>query len=170
MALLDAKEYDPRPRQRMLRLIGAAVALVVIALVFLWVFRYWPQEQVINRFFEALVHKDFDAAFGVYNADPDWKQHAAKYNQYPLPQFMQDWGPSSEFGSIVSHKIECAKGTGSGVILAVTVNGQHCPAGGAADAKPAYKEQCSQTTFMWVEDKTRALTIAPLPLKCGVLR
>jgi hypothetical protein len=170
MALLDAKEYDPRPRQRIMRLIGVAAALAVVALVFLWVFRYWPQERVINRFFEALAHKDFDAAFGVYNADPDWKQHAAKYNQYPLPQFMQDWGPSSEFGAIVSHKIECSKGTGSGVIVAVTVNGQHCPGGGTADAKTAYKEQCSQTTFMWVEDKTRALTIAPLPLKCGVLR
>jgi hypothetical protein len=169
MALLDAKEYDPRPRQRMLRLLGAFAALVVIALVFLWVFRYWPQERVINRFFDGLEHKNFDAAFGIYNADPDWKQHPAKYNQYPLPQFMQDWGPSGEFGTIVSHKIECAKGTGSGVILAVTVNGQHCLVAGAADAKPAYKEQCSQTTFMWVEDKTRTLSISPLPLKCGVL-
>jgi hypothetical protein len=143
---------------------------VVVALVFLWVYLYWPQERVINRFFEALERKDFDAAFGIYKADPDWKQHAAKYNQYPVPQFMEDWGPSSEFGAIVSHKIECAKGTGSGVILAVTVNGQHCPVGGAADAKPTYKEQCSQTTFMWVEDKDRTLSISPLPLKCGVLR
>ena len=169
MALLDAKEYDPRPRQRIWRLVGLVAALVVAALVFWWIFRYWQEERIINRFFEAIERKDFDAAYGIYNADPDWKQHAAKYNQYSLPQFMQDWGPASEFGAIVSHKIDCAKGTGSGVIVAVTVNGQHCPVSASADATPAYKEQCSQTTFTWVETKARTLTLSPLPLKCGTL-
>jgi hypothetical protein len=176
MALLDAKEYDPRPRQRMWRLLGAIV-IIAVAWFILWFFpiipwfyRYGSQEGAINGFVQALEKKDFDGAYGVYFADPDWKQHAAKYNQYPLPQFLQDWGPSSEYGAIVSHRIACSKGTGSGVIVAVTINGQHCPVTPAADAKPAYKEQCSQTTFMWVEDKTRTLSISPLPLKCGVLR
>src|SRR5262245_50731385 len=106
---MDAKEYDPRPAQLVWRLVGLTAALVVVALALLWFFRYWRQERVVNEFFSALQRKDFDAAFGIYNADPGWKQHPEKYSRYPLPQFMQDWGPSSEYGTIVSHKIACAK-------------------------------------------------------------
>ena len=155
MALMDAKEYDPRPAQRRWRLIGAAAAVAVAALAFWWFFRYWPEERVVNRFFEALERKDFDAAYGIYNADPDWKQHAAKYDQYPLPQFMLDWGPSSEYGAITSHRIDCAKEpdkkdfqSPSGVIVTVIVNGR------------------SQGTSLWVEKKTKTLTLSPFELQC----
>lgn len=155
MALMDAKEYDPRPAQRRWRLIGAVAAVAVAALVFWWFFRYWPEERVVNRFFEALERKDFDAAYGIYNADPDWKQHASKYDQYPLPQFMLDWGPSSEYGGITSHRIDCAKEpdkkdfqSPSGVIVAVIVNGR------------------SQSTSLWVEKKTKTLTLSPFELQC----
>jgi hypothetical protein len=167
---MDAKEYDPRPAQRMRRLIGAAAVLVVAALVFWWFFRYWPQERVVNQFFSALERKDFDAAYGIYNADPDWKQQAAKYDQYPLSQFVRDWGPSSDYGAIVSHKIACAKGTGSGVIVAVNVNGHDCPVAATAGNASGHTAECSQTAFTWVENKTRTLTLSPLPLKCGILR
>ncbi len=151
MALLDAKEYDPRPAQRIRRLIGVVAALVVAALVFWWFFRYWPEERVVNKFFQALERKDFDAAYGIYNADPDWKQHAAKYDKYSLSQFTLDWGPSSEYGVITSHKIDCAKEppNASGVIVMVSVNGR------------------SEETSMWVEKQTKTLTSpAPRELQC----
>jgi hypothetical protein len=176
MALLDAKEYDPRPRQRLWRLVAAVLILGVVWFILWywpiipWFYRYGSQERAINNFFQALENKDFDRAYGIYNADPDWKQHPAKYNQYPLPQFMQDWGPSSEYGAITSHKIACSKGTGSGVIVAVNLNGRNCPVTPAAGGTPEFKAECSQTTFTWVEGKTRTLTLSPLPLKCGVLR
>jgi hypothetical protein len=167
---MDAKEYDPRPAQRMRWLIGTVAVLAVAALVFWWFFRYWPQERVVNEFFTALERKDFDSAFAIYNADPDWKQDPGKYDQYPLPQLVRDWGPSSDFGTIVSHQIACAKGTGSGVIVAVTVNGRNCPVAATSGSASESKAECSQTAFMWVENKTRTLTLSPLPLKCGVLR
>jgi hypothetical protein len=149
MALMDAKEYDPRPAQRRWRLIGLAVAVAVGACVFRWFFRYWPEERVVNKFFEAIERKDFDAAYGIYFADPDWRQHPAKYNQYPPPQFMQDWGPSSEYAVIATHKIDCAteptkkeSRSPSGVIVAVTVNGR-------------------SQTLLWVEKKDKTITLAP---------
>ena len=155
MALFDAKEYDPRPRQRMWRLIGLAAALAVTAFLFWWFFRFWPEERVVDRFFEAIERKDFDTAYGIYNADPSWKQHAAKYNQYPLPQFVLDWGPSSEYGVITSHKIDCSKEpekrgfqSASGVIVTVVINGR------------------SQGTSLWVEKKTKTLTLSPWELQC----
>jgi hypothetical protein len=151
MALLDAKEYDPRPAKRRNRLIILAIVVVAAALAIWWMFRYWPQERVVNKFFEALERKDFDAAYGIYNADPDWKQHSEKYNQYPLPQFMLDWGPSGDYGVITSHKIDCAKEppNASGVIVMVIVNGR------------------AQETSMWVEKKAKTLTSpAPRELQC----
>jgi hypothetical protein len=155
MSLLDAQEYDPRPAQRMRRLIALGAALIVAGLLLWWIFRNWPEEHVVDRFFSALERKDFDAAYGIYNADPDWKQHAAKYNQYPLPNFMLDWGPSSEYGVITSHKIDCSKEpdkkgfqSPSGVIVTVIINGR------------------SQPTSLWVEKKSKTLTLSPWELQC----
>jgi hypothetical protein len=154
MALMDAKEYDPKPARRRRRLIIAAVVVAVAALVFWWFFRYWPEERVVNKFFEALERKDFDAAYGIYFADPAWKQHAAKYNQYPLPQFMLDWGPSSEYATITSHKIDCSTEpkkrdfqSPSGVIVVAIVNGRY-------------------HTPLWVEKKDKTLTPSPIDVQC----
>jgi hypothetical protein len=154
MALMDAKEYDPRPARRRRQLIIAAVVVGVAALAFWWFFRYWPEEHVVNKFFEALERKDFDAAYGIYFADPNWKQHAAKYNQYPLPQFMLDWGPSSEYGVINAHKIDCVTEpakrefrSASGVIVVVIVNR-------------------SRITPLWVEKKDKTITLSPFEVQC----
>jgi hypothetical protein len=151
MGLMDAKEYDPRPARRRLRIIIALVALIVVPfLVWRIFFYYWQEKHAVNQFFEALEHKDFDTAYGVYHADPDWKQHPEKYNQYPFPQFKLDWGPSGDYGAITSHKIECVKEppsknfrSSSGLIVNVTLNGR------------------AQETSMWVEKKTKTLTLNP---------
>ena len=155
MALLDAKEYDPRPAQRRRR---AAVIVIVIALaafIFWWFFRYYPEKQAINRFFEAIEHKDFDKAYALYFADPNWKQHPQKYDQYSLNQFTLDWGPSSEYGAITSHKIECAveppkKGfaSPSGVIVVVSINNR------------------PETTSLWVEKKDKSISLSPQTVLC----
>lgn len=152
MALLDAKEYDPRPAARRKRLIIIVVVLAIVALVVWRVTRFWPEERVVNKFFDALERKDFDAAYGIYNADPEWKQHPDKYQQYPLNQFVLDWGPSGDLGAITSHKIDCVlepdKPGTSGVIVAVTVN--HLP----------------QDSLIWVEKKTKTLTNSPIVIAC----
>jgi len=155
MALMDAKEYDPRPAQKRRRMI-AGIVIVVIALGLVWwFFRYWPEERVINKFFAALEQKDFDRAYGIYNADPDWKQHPEKYSNYSISQFTLDWGPSSEYGPITTHKIDCAteppkKGfaSPSGVIVVVVVNNR------------------PDTADLWVEKKSKTITTSPFKVLC----
>jgi hypothetical protein len=159
MGLMDAKEYDPRPEQIRWRLAGVAAALLVVFLV-LWFwpngrFRHWQEWGIANDFFSALERKDFDAAYGLYNAAPDWKQHPEKYNQYPLAQFTLDWGPASELGTLTSHHVDCAvepdkKGnvSSSGVIVVVTVN------------------QRSEPSYLWVEKKSRTITTSPFKALC----
>ena len=155
MALLDAKEYDPRPAQRRWRLVVIAIVVAIAAFLVWWFFRYYPEEQALNHFFEAIEHKDFDKAYGIYFADPNWKQHPEKYNQYPVSQFILDWGPSSEYGVITSHKIECAVEPPSkayrsptGVIVVVSINNR------------------PETTSMWVEKKSKSVTLSPQEVLC----
>ena len=109
MALMDAKEYDPRPAQRRWRLIGGVVVLLIVVGGLWWWFRYWPEEHAVNKFFEALERQDFETAYSLYKADPAWKQHPEKYkDDYPFPQFKLDWGPSGEYGPISSHSVDCS--------------------------------------------------------------
>jgi hypothetical protein len=158
MALLDAKEYDPRPRQRLMRLIGAAVVVAILAIVGWFIFRYKPEKDVINNFFQAIEAKNFEQAYGIYNADPDWKQHPQKYNNYTYNQFLLDWGPSGEYGAITSHKIECAtepKKRGfqspSGVIVVVRINNRG-----------------DKTESFWVEKKSKTIGYpSPDKVYCG---
>jgi hypothetical protein len=170
MSLLDAKEFDPRPARVRKRMVIATVIFGVAALASWWFLRDWPQKRTVHRFFQALERQDYNAAYAIYDADPDWNQHPDRYSRYPLPQFMVDWGPSSEFGVITSHRIDCAKATGSGVIVAVTVDGLHCLVSSANSGTGEYKTGCSQQTFVWIENRDRALTPSPLPLRCGVLK
>jgi hypothetical protein len=155
MALMDAKEYDPRPVRRRLAVIAVSIALIIV-FVILWFwpsgrFRYLRQWNLADHFFAAIEHRNFDEAYGLYNADPEWKQHPEKYSKYTLPEFTQDWGPASEFGAINSYKIECAinppqKGfqASSGVVLLVSVN--HRP----------------DSTLLWIEKNSGAMSTSPL--------
>jgi len=156
MALLDAKEYDPRPAQRRWRLILIAAGVILVPfLVWRFGFYYWPEERVINKFFEAIERKDFEAAYGIYNADPHWKQHPEKYAKYTLAQFQLDWGPSGDYGPITSHRIDCVKEpptkdfvSPSGVIINVILNNR------------------SQAASLWVEKKNKTVTLSPWELQC----
>ena len=155
MALLDAKEYDPRPAQRRRRVALILVVAGLATFILWWLFRYYPEKRAINQFFDAIEHKDFETAYALYFADPNWKQHPQKYDQYPLAQFMLDWGPSSDYGVITSHKVDCATEppkkayrSPTGVIVVVTINNR------------------SQSTSMWVEKKNKSITLSPQEVVC----
>ena len=146
MTLLDAKEYDPgKDRKRRTRIISGIVLLLVV--IFLgWWFRYWPEERVADRFFDALQKQDYESAYGVWMHDPQWRQHRDRYPKYPYNEFYRDWGPGGEWGLIKSHKIYAAgspPGGGSGVIVDVTVNDR---------AQPAR---------VWVEKSDRTMSFSP---------
>jgi hypothetical protein len=154
MTLLNAPEYDGRRETRNRNLLigaGVLVALLVILGVggFLmghgWLFSNLPIEHKVDNFFTAIEAKDYEKAFAIYTNDPEWKQHPDKHKDYPLQRFTEDWTTESPLKApIVSHHVDISKtdGTGtfgSGVIVAVRVNGDH-------------------KIFMWYERKDGTLT------------
>ena len=154
MSLLNAPVYDEKKaRATRAVVIGALVLaglLVVLTLLgFLlghgWLFTNLPAEHRVGSFFAALQRKDYDQAFGIYNNDPDWKGHAAKYASYPESRFQVDWTTEDPIhGPLISYHVDISKtdGTGTfgtGTIVAVTVNG-------------------SKRVFMFVDKKSGTLT------------
>jgi len=131
MTLLDAKEYDPeKERKRRTRIIWVVV-LVLVAAGLAWRFRFWPEERVAARFFDALQQQSYESAYAIWMHDPQWRQHPDRYQKYPFNEFYRDWGPGGEWGVIKSHKIYAVgspPGGGSGVIVDVTVNDRAQPA------------------------------------------
>ena len=155
MALMDAKEYDPRPAQKRRKIIATVVVVVLAVAVYLYLTRYDSEKKVINNFFSAIERKDFEAAYGIYYADADWKQHPEKYSSYTINQFKLDWGPSGEYGAITSHRVDCALEppkkdfvSPSGVIVVVIINNR------------------AETRSMWVEKKSKTVTDSPMKVLC----
>ena len=146
MTLLDAKEYDPgRERKRRTRIISLIVLALVVAF-FGWWFRYWPEERVADRFFDALQKQEYETGYGIWMHDPQWRQHPERYPKYPYSEFYRDWGPGGEWGLIKSHKVYAAgspPGGGSGVVVDVTVNDR------------------AQRARVWVEKSDKTMSFSP---------
>ena len=154
MTLFEAQPYDEgRARKRRALIIALVVLGLVIALVW-WQLRFWPEERVVDHFFDTLQQQNFDQAYGIWMNDPNWKQHPDRYSRYPYSDFIKDWGPSGEWGIIKSHHIDGAavpKGysgvpwaTASGVVVVVTVN-----------------ERISDKAHIWVQKDDKTLGFSP---------
>lgn len=140
MTLLNAPEYNLR-RANLIRNILAGIAILVVLLIILalvgfvlghgWLFTNLGAEHRVSGFFTALENKDFSKAYGIYNNDENWQQHPDKYSGYPLQRFTEDWTTESPVKApITSHHVDISKtdGTGTfgtGIIVAVRVNGNH---------------------------------------------
>jgi hypothetical protein len=127
MTLLDAQQYDPAKEKRRKIRIALAILGVVVLLVIGWMYRNWPEEHAVDKFFAALQKQDYESAYGIYFHDPDWRQHQQKYPQYTYADFYRDWGPGGEWGLIKSHRIYGSAGTktfgsGGGTVVEVVVN------------------------------------------------
>jgi hypothetical protein len=125
MTLLDAQPFDAARARRRKIVAGVVVVAVIAVAALLWFYRNWPEERVIDHFFAALEHQDYDSAYAIYFNDPTWRQHPQKYAQYPFADFYRDWGPGGEWGLIKSFRIYGSantKGFGGGVIVEVVVN------------------------------------------------
>ena len=126
MTLLDAQPFDvARARRRKIKIVAALLAVVVLA-VLAWMYRNWPEEHAVDRFFSALQQQHYEDAYGIYFNAPNWLQHREKYSKYPYSDFYRDWGPGGEWGLVKSHRIYGSantKGFGAGgVLVEVIVN------------------------------------------------
>jgi hypothetical protein len=113
MTLLDAPQYDRAKEKRRKIKITLALLGVLILAALAWMYRNWPEEHVVDKFFTALQKQDYEAAYGIYFHDPSWRQHPQKYPQYTYADFYRDWGPGGEWGLIKSHHIYGSAGTRS---------------------------------------------------------
>ena len=149
MTLLDAKEYDEgRARKRNVRIIWSIV-IIVILFALGWWFRYWPQERIVGKFFDALQKQDYKTAYGIWMHDSDWQQHPNEHPKYPYGDFYRDWGPGGEWGLIKTQKVYGAStcsGPSSGVVVDVVVNDR------------------AQHAQVWVEKSDNTLSFPPCEL------
>ncbi len=124
--LFEAPEYNPEKERRKHRRIAAIVLIVAAVAGFLYAYRNWPEERVVNRFFDALQKQDYETAYAIWIADPTWKQHPdhPKNPNYSYHDFYLDWGPGGDYGIIRNHKIDGSANPrgSSGVLVQVTVN------------------------------------------------
>lgn len=146
MSLLEAKEYDPRPAQRRRNLILYSLSALLLVGALLWVNRNYLYERQVKQFMSAVQSGALEQAYGIWIADPNWKQQPQKYD-YTFGQFENDWGPSGEWGRIQSFDVEDSVRYGSGVIVVVRINGRSDPA------------------FLWVERKDRSMTWSPYEVR-----
>lgn len=125
MTLLDAPSFNAAgARKRRNSIIGLLLVLLMVG-AFVWFFWNWPAEHRVNKFFAALQQQQFEKAYGIWNDDPDWQQHPDKYKTpaYPYSKFLDDWGPSGEYGRITSYKILYATSSlGNSTLMAISVN------------------------------------------------
>ena len=151
MTLLDAKEFDPEKESRKRKRLIMGVTVVVIILLLGWWFRYWREEHIVGKFFDALQKQDFQTAYGIWQHDPQWNQHpdSKSIHDYPFKDFYRDWGPGGEWGTIKTVKVNGAStcpGPSSGVLVDVIVNDR------------------SQHAQVWVEKSNRTLSYPPCEL------
>jgi len=122
MTLLDAPQYDPASIRRRRVQISVAVVVILVIAALGWLYRNWPEEHSVDKFFAALQNKEYEAAYGIYLHDPEWRQHMQKYSQYTYADFYRDWGPGGEWGLVKSHKIYGSASSKGGVLVEVVVN------------------------------------------------
>jgi len=154
MSLFEAQPYDPAPARRKRNRIFALVAAIFVIVLLWWIFRFWPEERLVDHFFDALQQQNYEQAYGIWMHDPGWKQHAQKYSSYTYNDFVKDWGPSGEWGIIKSHRIDGAAvpsgysgtpfATASGVVVVVTVN-----------------ERVADKAHIWVQKDDKTLGFSP---------
>jgi hypothetical protein len=156
MTLLNAPEYNARRETRNRNLLIGSVAFVLLIAVigvggYLmghgWFFSNLRAEHRVNTFFTALEAKDYSKAYSIWTNDADWQQHPQKYD-YTLKRFTEDWTNESPIKApITSHHVDISKADGTGIIVAVRVNGE-------------------RKLFMWYEHKDGTLTYpAPFELQ-----
>ncbi len=147
MTLLDAQPYDAaKTRRRNIRIM-VTIAVVIVLAALAWMYRNWPEEHSVDKFFAALEHQNYEAAYGIYFNDPGWLQHRQKYSQYTYADFYRDWGPGGEWGLIKSYRIYGSantKGFGrGGVVVEVIIN------------------ERSEHARMFVQKSDKTLTVYP---------
>ena len=132
MSLLDAPAFDAAKERKNRNLLIGAVVSVFVLLIGFWLIAGrpvdWPWHWTahlrgrmeVNAFFKDLEKNDLEAAYGEWQHDAKWKDHAQKYAAYPFARFQKDWSADShdnDYGQIKTHRIAAARYTKGGELL-----------------------------------------------------
>jgi hypothetical protein len=151
MTLLDAQQYDPGRERRRRKVI---LVIIIAGLIGTWIayhLRDSHERVIVKRFFLNLQKQDYDAAYGIWFHDRNWKQHPTNYSNYGFNDFYRDWGPGGEWGLVKSFHVDCSLSPsgGNGVIVQVTVNHR------------------ADHAYVWVQRSDRTLSFSPNDIECG---
>jgi len=113
----------------------SALAVVVVAVLGYAFFHNYPEERQAKRFFDLLRAQDYKGAYALWGCTD-----ATPCRDYPMPEFMKDWGPGA--AAVSNADVLDGESCGSGVIVEVD-------AGKAGDKK------------LWVERSSRVLSFPP---------
>jgi hypothetical protein len=149
MTLMDAPQYDAKKALLIRNICVGTAIFILVAATATWFLWNWPEEHRVNVFFEIVESGDLQKAYGQWNNDPNWQHHQDQYKNYDFTQFQKDWGPSSDYGVIKSHKIIVGKTVGNGVVMGVDINGGKTP------------------LFLRVDHKTKQIGFSPVELYTG---
>ena len=105
---------DEQREKLIRRLIVAAVIIVVAGGILYFFLKNFRQEQQARKFFELVEKHDYKAAYELWGCTD-----AKPCRDYPLRNFMDDWGPKSPHADVSSYHIRRSRSCGSGVILTV---------------------------------------------------
>ena len=142
--LFEAPQYDPEKERRRKKAIWIAIIIVALVAVLLYRYRNWPEERVAGHFFAALQQKDYEKAYGIWMADPEWKQHPGQHARYPYNEFYRDWGPGGDWGIVRTYKLLGSASLGStGVVVVVDVN------------------ERADKARVWVDKKDKSMSFSP---------
>lgn len=151
MTLMDAQQVDAK-RDRRRRMVITVV--MILGLVLAWIayhLRNYSQRHAVDQFFAAIQKQQYEAAYGVWFNDADWRQHSDRYAKYPYNDFYRDWGPGGEWGLVKSYSVDCSLSPSgsSGVIIQATVNDR------------------AEHAYLWVEKSDRTMSFSPNEIQCG---
>lgn len=107
-------------RERMIRrLIVIAIVVLVAGGILYFFLKNFREEQQARKFFERLEKHDYQTAYAMFGCT-----EAKPCRDYPVQNFMDDWGPKSPHRNAGSYHIKRSRSCGSGVILTVDFGGQ----------------------------------------------
>ena len=148
MALLEPPVETSSKSRHLKFVVGALVVLAAVALYF--TFRFYPEQRVVQRFFDALVAGDTKTAYQLWKPQPS----------YRMQDFLTDWGPHGYYGPVKSYKIiriSSPKDSSNSVAVEVAVS----PFSPMPDASDAGKSRRTRVVTVWMNTEDKSFSFPP---------
>ena len=148
MGLLDSTAEEPHSKA-LRYVVTAVVFIALLASLAWWLLRFRTEKRTVALFLSALATGQTEEAYRIWKPAPG----------YSYKDFLDDWGPSSEYGPVHSFRIESAGQlkASSGVIVAAEVS----PFQPFPPDDDAVKQSKTKEVKIWVEQSDQSLSFPP---------